>query len=107
MGALIYGNSSMEVSFEDRALQHLQIVITAKLRRRESFVFSWTNTAEDGHGRSVIWLDPSSTLFYRFCGNRIPAINLDWIETLMISANSPNGLFLSSEPPFPEPSPKK
>ena len=106
MGALICGNSSMEVCFEDRTLQHLQIVITAKLSRRESFVFSWVNTAEDGQGRSVIWLNPSSTLFYRFCGNRMPAINLDWLDTLMDSANSPNGLFLSPEPLLQNPRPE-
>jgi hypothetical protein len=40
MGSLLYGNSGTAVEFEDRALIHLQIVITNKLRRRESFLFS-------------------------------------------------------------------
>lgn len=98
MGSLLYGSPSIEVSFDDRALMHLQIVITAKLRRRESFIFSWTNAVDVGSGRSTIWLDPSSTLFYRFAGSRIPSINREWIEALMLSANSSGGLFFSSEP---------
>lgn len=98
MGTLLYGSPSTEISFDDRALTHLQIVITTKLRRRESFIFSWTNSLEMGSGRSAIWLDPSSTLLYRFAGNRVPSINREWIDTLMRSANSGGGLFYSPEP---------
>jgi hypothetical protein len=98
MGSLLYGSAGMEVAFDDRALTHLQLVITAKLRRRESFVFSWTTSVELGSGRSVIWLDPSSTLFYRYSGSRLPSINRTWIEQLTKSANSPGGLYFSPEP---------
>ena len=58
MGSLLYGNPGTEISFDDRALMHLQVVITAKLRRRESFLFTWTNSADAGSGRSSIWLEP-------------------------------------------------
>ncbi|MDF2444086.1 MAG: hypothetical protein JWR01_2289 [Subtercola sp.] len=98
MGILLYGNPSIEIAFDDRALTHLQIVITAKLRRRESFVFSWTDSPDAGSGRSSIWIDASSTLYYRFYGSRIPSINRLWIEELMASANSGGGLFFSAEP---------
>ncbi|RFA17932.1 DUF7882 family protein [Subtercola boreus] len=98
MGTLLYGSPSIEVSFDDRALTHLQIVITAKLRRRESFIFSWNDAPEAGSGRSAIWLDPSSTIYYRFYGSRIPTINREWIDALMESANSGSGLFFTSEP---------
>ncbi|MBC7725213.1 MAG: ATP-dependent DNA ligase [Burkholderiaceae bacterium] len=80
---------------------HLQIVITAKLRRRESFVFSWSDSVEVGSGRSTIWLDPSSTLYYRYFGSRIPSINREWIEALMASANSAGGLYFTPEPGVP------
>ncbi|RFA10557.1 hypothetical protein B7R54_16090 [Subtercola boreus] len=99
MGILLYGNPSIEIDFDDRALTHLQIVITAKLRRRESFVFSWTDSPGAGSGRSSIWVDPSSTLYYRFYGSRIPSINRVWIERLMASANSGGGLYFTPEPP--------
>lgn len=98
MGTLLYGSPSTEISFEDRALTHLQIVITAKLRRKESFVFSWNDSLELGSGRSSIWLDPSSTLFYHFLGSRVPSINREWIDALMASANSGGGLFFVPEP---------
>ncbi|GAA1002174.1 DUF7882 family protein [Subtercola frigoramans] len=98
MGMLMYGSPSIEFSFDDRALAHLQIVITAKLRRRESFAFSWADSPDIGSGRSSIWLDPSSTLYYRFYGSRVPAINRDWIDVLMDSASSGGGLHLTAEP---------
>lgn len=98
MGILLYGSPSIEVAFDDRALTHLQIVITAKLRRHESFVFSWTDAPEAGSGRSSIWVDPSSTLYYRFYGSRVPSINRDWIDVLMASANSGGGLYFTAEP---------
>ena len=99
MGSLVYGNSSIEVAFDDRALMHLQIVITNKLRRNESFIFTWVNAPELGSGRSTIWLDPSSTLYYRYSGSRIPSINREWVEMLMLSANSASGLYFTPEPP--------
>ena len=98
MGILLYGASGTEIPFDDRALAHLQIVITAKLRRREGFVFSWTNAPGAGSGRSAIWLDPSSTLFFRYFGSRPPVINREWIEVLAASSNNPAGLSFSPEP---------
>lgn len=98
MGSLLYGNQSFDVRFDDRALMHLQIVITAKLRRHESFIFSWVDSVAAGSGRSAIWLDPSSTLFYRYSGSRMPSVNGEWIRMLMLSANSAGGLFFTEEP---------
>jgi hypothetical protein len=95
MGSLLYGNPGTEISFDDRALMHLQVVITAKLRRRESFLFTWMNSPDVGSGRSSIWLDQTSSLLYRFAGSRTPSLNRDWIE---LSANSAGGLYFSPEP---------
>ena len=105
MGSLLYGNPGTEISFDDRALMHLQVVITAKLRRRESFLFTWTNSPDVASGRSSIWLDPSSAILYRFAGSRTPSLNREWIEALMLSANSAGGLYFSSEPAASGPSP--
>jgi hypothetical protein len=98
MGTLLYGNAGISVAFEDRGLWHLQIVITAKLRRGESFIFSWTDSVSVGSGRSTIWLDPSSTIYYRYFGGRVPSVNRAWINELMLSANSAGGLFFTAEP---------
>ncbi|SMQ74980.1 hypothetical protein [Agreia sp. VKM Ac-1783] len=41
MGKLIYGDAEIEIEFDDRALTHVQLVLGSKLRRGESFFFSW------------------------------------------------------------------
>ncbi|BDZ47421.1 ATP-dependent DNA ligase [Naasia aerilata] len=98
MGKLTY-DSTLVVDFDDRVLAHLQIVIGAKLRRNESFYFSWRDDAAVGDGRSVIWLHPSIPVFYKYHGGRVPGINRSWIEELMATANSSGGLRIVPEPP--------
>ncbi|QHC60654.1 ATP-dependent DNA ligase [Rathayibacter sp. VKM Ac-2760] len=98
MGKLLYGASGVEIEFDDRTLTHVQIVIANKLRRRESFFFSWRDDAAVGEGRSSIWLDPSVPLFFKYFGGRVPSINRTWIDLLTVSANSSGGLQLVQEP---------
>ncbi|MCU1569331.1 MAG: uncharacterized protein JWR33_72 [Naasia sp.] len=100
MGKLTY-DSTLVVDFDDRVLAHLQIVIGAKLRRNESFYFSWRDDSQIGDGRSVIWLHPAIPIFYKFYGGRPPAINRAWIDDLMTAANSAAGLRLVPEPAEP------
>lgn len=98
MGTLVYGTTNIEIDFDDRALAHLQIVITSKLRRNESFLFTWTNDSSVGSGRNSVWLHPSIPLFYRFYGSKKPSINREWLELLMNSAHTSNGLLFANEP---------
>lgn len=97
MGTLSY-DSTLRADFEDRLLAHLQIVITAKLRRGESFVFSWTDSPSIGDGRTAIWLHPTVPLIYKYFGHKQPEINRRWIESLSLTANSMNGLLIVAEP---------
>jgi hypothetical protein len=97
LGKLTYA-SGLVVDFDDRVLAHLQLVIGAKLRRNESFYFSWRDHSSAGDGRSVIWLHPSISVTYKFYGSRPPAINRAWVEALMNSANTSAGLRLVPEP---------
>jgi hypothetical protein len=97
MSVLIY-NTAAEYEFDNRALAHIQIVIGAKLRRNESFYFSWDIPPARGSGRVTIWIHPAIPLSYRYGGSRPPVINRLWIEALMASANSASGLFLIPEP---------
>ena len=92
-------DSTLVVDFDDRVLAHLQIVIGAKLRRNESFYFSWRDDSGVGDGRSTVWLHPSIPIVYKYHGGRAPAINRSWIEDLMSTANSSAGLRIVSEPP--------
>jgi hypothetical protein len=97
MGTLTYDVVS-KVEFEDRALAHLQIVIASKLRRGESFNFSWVKNPAEGSGRTTIWMHPAIPLVYDFLGSRTPAINREWLNALMETANSPGGLRVVPEP---------
>lgn len=101
MGKLVYGPHLLQLEIEDRALAHLQVVILAKLRRSESFAFTWVPPREAGTGRAVIWLHPSQLLLFQFLGSRQPDINRQWVEELMTTANSGTGLRLTSEPDRP------
>ncbi|MEA9986819.1 MULTISPECIES: ATP-dependent DNA ligase [Subtercola] len=98
MGKLIYGNASIETFFDDRVLAHLQIVIGAKLRRRESFFFSWKDDADTGSGRSSLWMDASVPLYFKYFGSKTPSINREWVRQLSDSANSGSGLYYIPEP---------
>lgn len=100
MGTFIYENQ-LRVEFEDRALAHLQIVIGGKLRRGEPFFFTWKTDVSLGGGRVTVWVHPRSTLVFRFHGSRTPALNRDWVEALMFTANTPSGLYLLPEPRAP------
>lgn len=51
---------------EDRALAHLKVVISTKLRRGESFTLSWRHPEGQSGGRSTIWLHPSIPLRFVF-----------------------------------------
>lgn len=98
MGHLVYDGGTAEVQLDDRTLAHLQIVIIAKLRRQESFAFSWKDPSSAGDGRSTIWLHPMVALRFRFAGSRPPAVNPAWVAVLTASANSGGGLHVLPEP---------
>ncbi|TFB67433.1 MULTISPECIES: ATP-dependent DNA ligase [Cryobacterium] len=98
MGKLTY-DSSITVDFDDRVLAHIQLVIGAKLRRGESFYFSWRDDPLVGGGRSTVWMHPGISLAYKYFGSKTPTLNRDWVEALSLSANSATGLQIVAEPP--------
>ena len=96
MGSLIYGHPSIDIKLEDRALAHLQLVFSEKLRRNEGFHFSW---AEPPHGgRNVVWVHPAIPLYFRYAGSRVPSLNRTWLQEMTLSVNSSSGLILRDEP---------
>jgi hypothetical protein len=98
MGTLIYGHGDLSVDFDDRTLAHLQMVIGTKLRRRESFLLSWSEDGQESELRTSIWLDSSVPLYFRYSGAKMPDLNHDWISLLMAGANSGTGLVVTGEP---------
>lgn len=97
MGILTY-NSTRVIEIDDRALAHLRSVIYSKLRRGESFAFSWARTPAEGSGRNSIWIGPDTPLTFEFFERQEPPLNQLWLGELMRSANAPGGLVLSDEP---------
>jgi hypothetical protein len=97
MGTLFYGNNHAGIEFDDRTLAHLKIVLTTKLRRNESFSLSWMHPSGEGSGRSTIWVHPAIPMLYVFRTPIQPELNRDWIERLMLSANSTGGLQIIPE----------
>lgn len=97
MGKFAY-DGTVKTEIEDRALTHLQFVMTAKLRRGEAFPFSWREDSSIGGGRTTVWVQPGCSLVFKYFGSRQPAINRAWIEALAYTANQPSGLYLVPEP---------
>ena len=98
MGKILYGEAGTEIVFDDRDMAHLQLVIGAKLRRKESFFFSWKEDPLMGEGRSSIWLDSAIPLCFKYSGSKAPTINREWLELLTLSANSAQGMQFIGEP---------
>lgn len=97
VGTLYYGDSGTPIGIEDRALAHLKVAITTKLRRGESFTLSWRHTEDQPRGRSTLWLHASIPLRFVFDEPETPELSRDWIEELMRSANSTGGIRLVPE----------
>ena len=98
MGRFSY-DGKISVDFDDRLLIHLQVVIAAKLRRGESFLFTWIDDDSVGDGRTCIWVHPHALLSFKYFGKRSAAINRAWVDQLMMTANSVAGLHVVPEPP--------
>lgn len=97
MGRFIYEGSA-KIEVEDRALRHLQLVMTAKLRRGEPFLYTWKEDASIGGGRITVWIHAGSSMVFKYVGSRQPEVNRAWVDALAYTANSPSGLYLVPEP---------
>jgi hypothetical protein len=109
MGQLIY-DGALVIQVDDWGLQHLQAVMITKLRRDESFSFSWDDgdagvggdTARSDEGLpGTIWVSRSSSLYFRFDAKRTAALNRRWLVDLSTAANGSGGLRLLPEPAAP------
>lgn len=98
MGYLLYGRPAEEIEIEDRILAHAKIVILTKLRRGQAFAFSFEHDINGDSGRSTIWIHPAIPLHFKFDETTQPHINRQWLEQLMVAANSGDGLRLIPEP---------
>lgn len=105
MGQLIYGVAPA-IEMDDWGLQHLQAVMLTKLRRDESFGFSWDNepdvvgdVAPARPGRhGTVWISRSSSLYFSYDAPRDRPLNARWLTLLAESASSSSNFHLLPEP---------
>ncbi|MFK4837840.1 hypothetical protein ACI3KY_19090 [Microbacterium sp. ZW T2_14] len=98
MGTLHYGSPPASFEIDDRALAHIELVVMAKLRRRENLSFSLVD--EQTSVRQAMWISPVTTLRFSYDGP-MPEINRLWLQELVDTANSSSGLRLVPEPELP------
>ena len=105
MGHLIYGVAPA-IEIDDWGLRHLQAVMIARLRRNETFSFSWEGAPTDGpleetddsSGYGTVWVSQASSLYFSYEGPPPRQLNGAWLQTLSAAANSNAGLRLIPEP---------
>lgn len=100
MGQLIY-DSSLRIDFNDRMLAHLQVAFAVKLHSNEGFLFSWRQDKDGDGGRGAIWIHRDISILYRFTDRLKPMLNPRWVDALVQSANSTEGMFALPEPGSP------
>ncbi|WP_207795412.1 ATP-dependent DNA ligase [Cryobacterium zongtaii] len=97
MGTLTY-DSGLTIYFNDWTLAHLQVAIGVKLHLKESFHLSWKDETDGDQGRGSIWIFPGAPLFFKFADGRWPLLDSEWVEALVKSANTPEGMTVIPEP---------
>jgi hypothetical protein len=97
LGTLHYGASRTSIRLEDRALAHLQVVITTKLRRGEGFLIQWDRPTESGSGRGGFWIHPNVDLTFEYDGGREPSLDHDELDRMMMAAAANGGLRITAE----------
>jgi hypothetical protein len=97
MGILYYGNGTDPIEIPERLLAHIKVVITAKLRRNERFMVSWTHPDGTSPGRTSIWMDASIPLRFVFDKAEGEALDPQLLRELADEASSSRGLVLEPE----------
>lgn len=100
MGTLFYDGDGYEL--EDRTLVHLQLAISTKLRRRESFFLTWAVPIEQGSGTHTIWVDNGIPIHFSYSGSPPTDVNRAWVEALVVSSGRSFGAYLIPEAELPD-----
>ena len=92
MGTLFYGGDRTPIRIDDRILAHLRAVVTAKMRRGEGFLLSWTDSITIGDGRSSVWVSAQSDLHYKFDGSQQAKLDPALLERLNMESIQARGI---------------
>jgi hypothetical protein len=92
MGTLFYGRDRTPIRIDDRVLAHLRAVVTAKMRRGEGFLISWTDSISIGDGRSSVWMNAATDLHYKFDGSQQVKLDPALLEQLNVESIQARGI---------------
>jgi len=95
MGTLVYAGSR-EIEMDDYTLAHIKVVILAKLRLGQAFPFNFPHPARDG--RTTLWISAAVPMEFKFDTEERPEPDRAWIESLLRSANSTEGMHITPRP---------
>jgi hypothetical protein len=90
MGQIHYPGRDDPIRVNDRALAHLKVVITTRMRRHEAFCLSWNGSS--GEGTETIWIAPEQPLRYEFDDTEPHDLDPRWLERLVAAANQTGGV---------------
>jgi len=95
VGELHYGPDMPSIELPDRVLAHLQLVIGAKLRRRESFYLRIREV--DGSPSIALWIAHSIQLQFRYQHLQPLEIDREWLRDLEEQSFTPAGIIISAD----------
>lgn len=93
MATLYYGSDLNPITLPDRLLGYIKVIASTKLRRGESFTFTWVG-AEGESGRSTIWLQPSIPLRFVFTTAEPEQLVGEYLRALADQSNAASGLMI-------------
>lgn len=76
----VFQCGDITVPFEDRALAHLQVVITGKLRRHEPLLLTHLNVEKGS--RVTVWVHPAQLVAFHYDQAAMPALNRHWVRQM-------------------------
>lgn len=95
MGKLFYGSDPQPIEIDDRLLQYLQVVLSTKLRRGESFTITWTDT-DSQHNRTTLWIQPAIAMRFQYSSPDSQRLSGGYLRELADHAALSSGLMLNA-----------
>ena len=95
MGKLFYSSDPQAIEIDDRLLQYLQVVLSTKLRRNESFTITWTDT-EAAHTRTTLWVQPAISMRFEYASAEPQRRSGGYLRQLADQAAMSSGLMLNA-----------
>lgn len=95
MGKLFYGSDAQAIEIDDRLLQYLQVVLSTKLRRGESFTITWTDI-DAQHTRTTLWVQPAIPMRFQYSTPETQRLSGGYLRQLADQAAMSSGLMLNA-----------